>query len=58
MEPILVLAIDLPQQGSHRLCNAKRACGEPGALVFGYGQIEEAAIAPAIKCLAKLLRQR
>ncbi|HVI88209.1 MAG TPA: hypothetical protein VM659_07905 [Dongiaceae bacterium] len=58
MEPILALAIDLPRQDSRRRCNPKRLRGEPSAVVFGYGQIKAAAINPAIKRLAKLLRQR
>jgi DNA-binding transcriptional MocR family regulator len=38
-----------------RLGVSRGAPRDAGALVFGYGQIEEAAIAPAIKRLAKLL---
>jgi GntR family transcriptional regulator/MocR family aminotransferase len=39
----------------YRLTAGRGVARDAGALVFGYGQIEQAAIAPAIKRLAKLL---
>jgi len=37
---------------------ARRKMAEPPARVFGYGQIDEPGIEPAVKRLAKILRQK